>query len=91
MEKEKVYMVCDWHDGKDVTAIGGAWNVGIEHLGDCQGRILREDGSEIGHHHSSTFGWLRSDLKSKLDNPDNYEIIDLIGEPVPEKFKQKVI
>lgn len=82
-QKEKVYMVCDWHDGK---AEGGAWNMGVEYMGNCQGRILKEDGAEIGHHHSSTFGWLRIDLMNKLDNPNNYEIIDLIGRPVPERF-----
>lgn len=83
-QKEKVYMVCDWHDGK---ADGGAWNIGVEYMGNCTGRILKEDGTEIGHHYSSTFGWLRSDLKSKLDDPTKYEIIDLIGQPVPDKFK----
>lgn len=82
--KEKVYMVCDRHDGK---ANGGAWNIGVEYMGNCTGRILREDGSEIGHHYSSTFGWLRNDLKRKLDNEDNYEIIDLIEQEVPKKFK----
>lgn len=84
MEKEKVYMVCDWHEGN----VGmGAANIGIEYMGDCKGRILREDGSEIGRYHSSSYGWLRSDLMRKLDNPENYEIIDLIESPVPERFK----
>jgi len=86
-QKEKVYMVCDWHDDK---AEGEAWNIGVEYMGNCSGRILKEDGSLIGNHHSSTFGWLRSDLKSKLDNPSNYEIIDLIGQEVPEKFRLPV-
>lgn len=85
--KEKVYMVCDWHDGK---AQGGAMNIGVEYMGNCTGRILREDGSEIGRHHSSTFGWLRQDLKRNLDNPENYEIVDLIESyDMPEKFKLK--
>lgn len=83
-QKEKVYMVCDWHDGK---AEGEAWNIGVEHMGNCAGRILKEDGTKIGDHYSSTFGWLRLDLKSKLDNPNDYEIIDLIGQEVPEKFR----
>ena len=86
-QKEKVYMVCDWHDGK---AEGEAWNIGVEYMGNCSGRILKEDGSLIGDHHSSTFGWLRSDLKRKLDNPSNYEIIDLIEQEVPEKFRLPV-
>lgn len=77
-------MVCDWHDGK---AEGEAMNVGVEFMGNCTGRILREDGTLIGNHWSSTFGWLRLDLKDKLDNPENYEIIDLIGQEVPERFK----
>jgi hypothetical protein len=86
MKKEKVYMVCDWHDGK---AEGGAMNIGVEYMGNCTGRILREDGFEIGIHHSSTFGWLRSDLMSKLDDVNKYEIIDLIEQEVPEQFRLK--
>lgn len=82
--KQKVYMVCDWHDGK---AVGEAWNIGIEYMGNCTGRILNEDGSLIGKHYSSTFGWLRSDLKSKLDDLNKYEIIDLIGKEIPERFR----
>ncbi len=82
-QKEKVYMVCDWHDG---NAEGRAWNIGIEYMGNCTGRILKEDGTKIGSHFSSTLGWLRQDLKRKLDNQDDYEIIDLIGQEVPERF-----
>lgn len=83
-QKEKVYMVCDWHDGK---AKGEAMNIGVEYMGNCCGRILREDGSLIGNHHSSTFGWLRSDLRHKLDDPSKYEIIDLIEMEIPDRFK----
>lgn len=85
---ERVYMVCDSHDEK-AASIDGAPNVGIEFLGNCSGRILRDDGSEIGCHYSSTFGWLREDLKSKLDDPSKYEIVDLIGQPVPERFQKR--
>lgn len=80
---EKVYIVCDYASGNVQV---GAMNIGVEYMGDCGGRILKEDATEIGRHHSSTFGWLRSDLRSKLDNPSNYEIIDLIGQEVPDKF-----
>lgn len=83
-QKEKVYMVCDWHDGK---ANMGALNVGVEYMGNCTGRILREDGTKIGAHYSSSFGWLRNDLRSKLDDPNKYDIIDLIEQETPEKFK----
>jgi hypothetical protein len=79
-------MVCDWHDG---NANMGAFHIGVEYMGNCSGRILREDGSLIGSHFSSSFGWLRLDLREKLDNPDNFEIIDLIGREVPEIFKIK--
>jgi hypothetical protein len=82
-QKEKVYMVCDWYDG---NADGGAWNIGVEYMGNCSGRILKEDGTELARHHSSTFGWLREDLKSKIINPRKYQIVDLIGEKVPKKF-----
>lgn len=70
--KEKVYMVCD--SGKDF-------------MGNCCGRILSEDGRVIGWHVSSNFSFLRHDLKNKLDDPDKYEIIDLIGQEVPERFR----
>lgn len=84
MEKQTVYMVCDWHDGK---AEGPAMNIGVEFMGNCRGRILKEGGKLIGNHWSSTFGWLRSDLISKLENPDLYNVVDLIGQEVPERFK----
>ena len=82
---EKVYMVCDTTD-KRASEINDAWVTNVENMGHCSGRILREDGTEIGRHHSSSFGWLRSDLKSKLDDPSNYEIIDLIGKETPRRF-----
>jgi hypothetical protein len=85
-QKEKVYMICDWHDGK---AAGAAWNIGVEYMGNCSGRILKEDGTEIGRHHSSTFGWLRSDLMNKLDDSNKYEVIDLIEQETPERFRLK--
>jgi hypothetical protein len=84
---ERVYMVCDYTDSK-ASSIDSAPNIGVEHMGNCGGRILREDGSEIGGHHSSSFGWLRADLRSKLDDPSKYEVVDLIGHPVPERFKR---
>jgi len=84
MSKKKVYMVSDWYNG-DVHC--GPLNLGIEYMGDVSGRLLSEEGEELGRHHSSSFGWLRSDLKNKLDNLEDYEIIDLIGEEVPDKFK----
>ena len=84
--KEKVYMLCDYTDDK-AAGINGCSNIGVEFMGDCGGRIVREDGTEIGRHHSSSFGWLRSDLKRKLDDPSKYEIIDLIGEPIPDQFR----
>ena len=84
---EKVYMVCDYTDSK-AASISGAPMMGVEHMGDCGGRILREDGSEIGRHHSSSFGWLRADLRSKLDDQSKYEVVDLIGQPVPERFQR---
>jgi len=86
MEKEKVYMVCDYTDDK-AASISGCPDIGVEYMGNCGGRILREDGTEIGRHHSSSFGFLRKDLKSKLHGTDgDFEVVDLIGEPVPERF-----
>lgn len=82
---EKVYMLCDRTDSK-AASIQEALNCGVEYMGNCTGRIVREDGTVIGQHWSSSFGWLRSDLRSKLDDPSKYEIVDLIGQPVPERF-----
>ena len=56
---EKVYMVCDYTDEKAAN-MADAPNIGIEYMGNCGGRILKEDGTLIGHHHSSSFGWLRT-------------------------------
>ena len=85
---EKVYMLSDYFDEK-AKSINGAQNIGVQHMGKCGGRIVKEDGTIIGSHHSSSFGWLRADLKSKLDDQSKYEIIDLIGEPIPDRFQSK--
>jgi hypothetical protein len=85
---EKVYLVCDKYDRK-ASLIDDCPDIGVEFMGNCRGRILREDGSEIGRHSSSSFGWLRFDLKRKLEDPTKYEIIDLIREPVPDRFRVK--
>lgn len=85
---EKVYMVCDYAD-KKAASINYAANIRVELMGSCHGRILREDGSQIGIHYSSSVGWLRIDLIGKLDDPNKYEIVDLIGQDVPERFQFK--
>lgn len=82
---KKVYMVCDYTDEK-AESISGCPDIGVEFMGTCVGRILHEDGRLIGSHTSSSFGWLRADLKSKLDDSSKYEIIDLIGKEVPARF-----
>ena len=74
---KKVYMVCDYTD-KTASSLHGALNIGVEFMGNCGGRIVHEDGQEIGRHHSSSFGWLRIDLRGKLDNP------------VPERFQKEL-
>jgi len=87
--KEKVYMVCDYADTKAKTM--GALEIGVEFMGNCGGRILKGDGSLIGSHHSSSFGWLREDLKYKLKDlggESAFEIIDLIGQEIPDRFKR---
>ena len=55
----------------------------------CKGRLIHENGSTIGFHYSSSYNWLRFDLLKNLKNPEKYEIIDLIGQPVPERFQNK--
>jgi hypothetical protein len=85
MTKECVYLVCDICDPK-ARAIDGTPDVGVEYMGHCSGRVLHEDGTVIGRHMSSSIGWLRSDLLSKLDDPKKYEIVDLLDEAAPERF-----
>lgn len=53
----------------------------------CTGRVVAEDGTLLGSYCSSTLDWLRKDLKSKLTSPNDVEIIDLIGQEVPERFR----
>lgn len=86
MLKEKVYLVCDSTDEK-AASIEDTPDIGVEYLGVCLGRILKEDGTKIGEHASTTYGWLRKDLVSKLDDPSKYEITNLIGKEVPLRFK----
>lgn len=83
---KKAYMVCDTYDQRASEC--GAWHVGIERMGNCSGRIVDEDGNTLGQHGSSSFGWLRLDLANKVA-PGEYEIVDLIGQPVPERFAVK--
>lgn len=85
MTKERVYLVCDVCDPK-ARSIDGTPNIGVEYMGHCSGRVLHEDGAVIGQHASSSIGWLRSDLLGKLDDPEKYEIVDLLNEAVPERF-----
>lgn len=87
IDMKKVYMVCDYTDEK-AASISGCPNIGVEFMGNCMVRILHEDGTEIGRHHSSSFGFLRNDLRSKLDDQSQYEVIDLIGRGVPDRFRK---
>lgn len=82
MEKPKAYMVCDYRDGNYNQA---ANNIGVEFMGNCSGRILAEDGTELGSHFSSSYGWLRTDLLSKI-NLNDWNVIDLIEQECPDRF-----
>lgn len=84
MEKNKLFLICDKAKGNYQQ---GAENVGIEYLGDAVGRVVNEKGELIGRSWSSTIGWLEQDLMNRIGDLNEYEIIDLIGKPVPEQFK----
>jgi hypothetical protein len=86
--KKKAYMVCDYTDEK-ASSMQGAPNIGVEFMGNCAGRIVDENNNLLGQHHSSSFGWLRSDLSRKV-NPEEYEIVDLIGKEIPEHLKKNI-
>jgi len=47
MNMEKVYLVCDYTDEK-AAKIDCCPNIGVEYMGNCGGRIVREDGTVIG-------------------------------------------
>lgn len=49
------------------------------------GRLLRENGELVGRHASSSLSFLREDLRAKVNS--QFEITDLIGHPVPERFR----
>jgi hypothetical protein len=48
----------------------------IEAGGWCFGQLVAEDGTLLGEHTSSTIGWLRQDLLSKLQNGHSFEVVD---------------
>ena len=83
--KEIAYMLLKYTDEK-AASMDSAPNIGVEYMGDCGGIIVDEDGNVLGRHHSSSFGWLRRDLSGKVDK-NEYEVVDLIGKEVPEKFQ----
>lgn len=85
--KKKAYMICDWADDK-ARAINSAPHIGVEYMGNCHGRIVDENNKTLGTHFSSSYGWLRNDLSSKVDS-EEYEVVDLIGKEVPEKFRRE--
>lgn len=75
MKKTTVYMVCDFMVGE---------------AGDCAGRILYENGKEIGRHYSTSLDMLRLELKGKLgsiNKPYDFEVVDIFWDPKPERFK----
>lgn len=78
-QKPKVYLMLDFIDTRN----------GFNDPG-YGGRILKEDGTLIDYHYSSSPSCLRDDLLKKLDNADDYEVINWIGRPIPEKFLPKV-
>lgn len=84
---ETIYLICDYSD-KKAEMIQGCPNTGVEYLGKCRGRIVKDNGDLIGRHSSSTLDFLRADLLAKLDDPSKYEIIDLIGKDIPEVMKE---
>lgn len=75
--KVKVFLVCLHADEKAIN-IKDAPEMGVEFMGTCFGIAIDDNGKILGQHTSSSLGWLRKDLIAKLENPDNYEIIDLI-------------
>ena len=72
LQKPRVYLLCDHADPVHEY---------------CPGRVVAEDGTLLGSHCSTTLEWLRLDLRSKLTDCSAVEIIDLIGQEVPERFR----
>jgi len=79
---KKAYMIVTHVSQDDASTCDTPHNIGVEYMGDCSGVIIDEHGTILGEHHSSNYGWLRMDLKSKV-NEDDYDIIDYIGVNMP--------
>jgi len=88
MSKPKAYMICT-HTDAIASSMDSAPNIGVEFMGNCSGEIVDESGKVLGRHFSSSFGWLRLDLASKVSHAD-YDIVDLIGKEIPESLKGKL-
>lgn len=69
----KIYLVTDYS--------------GDLYMNDCGGRAIKEDGEVISGRHESNFKDLRKSLIKTIQSPENYEIIDLLEQQIPEQFK----
>lgn len=70
---EKIYLVTDYS--------------GELYQNDCGGRSIKENGEVIAGRHDNSFSSLRKSLMKTIENPESYEIIDLIEHQIPEQFK----
>ena len=68
--KPKVYMVCDYTDEK-AASISGCPDVGVEYLGSCGGRILHENGAEIGVRIRTVYRYQNQARKNGLITTNN--------------------
>ena len=69
----KIYLVTDYS--------------GELYMNDCGGRAIKEDGEVISGRHETDFKSLRKSLMKTINNPEQYEIIDLLDKEIPEQFK----
>ena len=73
MESLLLYLVCDYY--------------GELYLNDCGGRAILYNGKVLSTAHCSSFKELEKELLRKIPDIEMYEIENLIGQDVPEKFK----
>jgi hypothetical protein len=73
LSKPRVYLLSDPTHGYD------SWH---------PGRVVAEDGTEISSHCSSSAEWLEIDLRGKITDLGAVEVVNLIGQEVPERFRR---
>ena len=69
----KIYLVTDYY--------------GELYMNDCGGRAIKEDGEVISGRHETDLKSLKKSLMKTIQDIEQYEIIDLLEQEIPNQFK----